>query len=112
MTAILGQFHFDGSPIDSVQFSAGMTALAHYGVERSGTWIEGQIGLGCHLRCFTPESLQEEQPYRAHDRAIVADARIDNRDELCDRMGIPHADRSSIPDSALILRAYDQWGEA
>ncbi|MEO8392844.1 MAG: asparagine synthase-related protein, partial [Chloroflexota bacterium] len=111
MSAILGQFHLDGSPVAPEQIARGMNALADYAVERSATWIEGQIGLGSHLRCFTPESLQETQPHRSHDRAIVADARIDNRDDLCDRLGIAAAERSTTPDSALILRAYEQWGE-
>ena len=67
--------------------------------------------MGSHLRCFTPESLQETQPYRSDGCAIVADARIDNRDELYDRLGIDSAARAATPDSALILRAYQKWGE-
>ena len=46
MSAILGQFHLDGAPVDPHQFQKGMDALAHYAVERSGRWIEGLIGLG------------------------------------------------------------------
>lgn len=111
MSAILGRFHLDNSPVDAALFSRGMDALAHYRADRSDVWREEHIALGCHLREFTPESRFENQPV-VHERAvIVADARIDNRTELFDALGISHPERAEMPDSTLILRAYLQWGE-
>ncbi len=111
MSAILGRFQLDNSPVDPVLFGRGMDALAHYQAERVDVWIEDGIALGCRLREFTPESRFENQPV-VHERAvIVADARIDNRDELFDALGVPHPERAEMPDSTLILRAYLQWGE-
>ncbi len=43
---------------------------------------------------------------------ISAWARLDNRLELADRLGISPAERSALPCSELILRAYWQFGEA
>ncbi len=43
--------------------------------------------------------------------AITSEARLDNRDELCDRFDIPAAERPITPDGDLILEAYRRWSE-
>ncbi len=60
----------------------------------------------------TSESLHEILP-RVHTPsglAITADARIDNREELMETLGI-RAVPSEISDSELILEAYRKWGQ-
>jgi asparagine synthase (glutamine-hydrolysing) len=47
-----------------------------------------------------------------HQTVIVAAARLDNRDELCDGFGIPLAERPAVPDGRLVQRAFQQWGDA
>ena len=42
---------------------------------------------------------------------ITADAIIDNRDELFERLQVHRDDRKKITDSQLILLAYEKWGE-
>ena len=44
--------------------------------------------------------------------ACVADARLDDRDALCDALAVPPPQRSGLADSALVLRAVARWGEA
>ena len=41
--------------------------------------------------------------------AVAADSRLDNREELCGALGIPHAERAGLADGDLILRAYRRW---
>jgi asparagine synthase (glutamine-hydrolysing) len=41
---------------------------------------------------------------------VTADARLDNRDELLPALGLPPF--FDLPDSSLILKAYQQWGTA
>jgi asparagine synthase (glutamine-hydrolysing) len=57
----------------------------------------------------TPESLNETQPLIGVHGGLVltADARLDNRDELCSLLRAPR----SLPDAELILAAYERWGE-
>jgi asparagine synthase (glutamine-hydrolysing) len=43
---------------------------------------------------------------------ISGEVRLDNRDELARSLGVEPADRGRLSDLALILRAYDRWGEA
>lgn len=86
-------------------------ALAHRGVDGSGTWTDDRIGLAHRMRHTTTESLTEHQPLVHRDRQmiLVADARIDNRDELCRALGLDA--RDGVSDSAIILAAYARWGE-
>ena len=44
--------------------------------------------------------------------AVIADARLDNRAELAEAVGLAGPERDGIEDSYLILRAYQRWGEA
>jgi asparagine synthase (glutamine-hydrolysing) len=61
----------------------------------------------------TPESLREELPLvdKTGDLVITADARIDNRKELIDALGLSLRPSEQISDSELILGAYQKWGE-
>ena len=59
------------------------------------------------------EDVFEAQPLpdREADLTLVADCRIDNREELAAVFGIAAADLRDMPDSALVLRAYKTWGK-
>jgi asparagine synthase (glutamine-hydrolysing) len=76
-------------------------------------WLDGSIGLGNRLLHETPESLHESLPAKAVASAsvITSDCRIDNRTELMDELGLHENGSGGIPDSTLILRAYERWGE-
>ncbi len=88
--------------------------MAHWGPDGGGLWRDDHCGLGQCLLYNTPEAVHERLPRWVPEArlAITAEARIDNRDELCDYFAIPPAERPTTPDSDLILRAYLKWGEA
>lgn len=113
MSAIAGIYHFNKEPI-SLDHSVGiMKALEHFPANDIQTLQKESIFLGCHAQWITPESIGEQLPYYDYERqlAITADAIIDNRDELFDRLQVKQADRKEMPDSKLILLAYVKWGE-
>jgi asparagine synthase (glutamine-hydrolysing) len=61
----------------------------------------------------TPEALTEIQPL-VNDRGtitLVADARIDNRDELRCALSVPLEHFRATSDAEFIVRAYERWGE-
>ena len=74
----------------------------------------GPVGLGHCLLATTPESVGEQQPIGDEESGcwLVADARLDNRDDL-----VAALEQARLPlrwgtDAELILRAYQLWGEA
>ncbi|MDQ0242533.1 asparagine synthase (glutamine-hydrolyzing) [Bacillus fengqiuensis] len=113
MSAITGIFHFNDEPI-SIEHGRGlMKTLQKYPADDIQTWHKDNIFLGCHAQWITPESIGEQLPYYDYERqlAITADAIIDNRDELFERLQVDCADRKSMTDSELILLSYHKWGE-
>ncbi|AGK52670.1 asparagine synthase-related protein [Bacillus sp. 1NLA3E] len=114
MSAITGIYHFNGEPISTEQTRDLMNALHQYPSDYIHTWNHRNIFLGCHAQWITPESIGEKLPYFDYERklAITADAIIDNRDELLDKLLVDQSQRKEIPDSQIILLAYSKWGEA
>jgi asparagine synthase (glutamine-hydrolysing) len=61
----------------------------------------------------TPQSLGEKLPMvsESGELVITADARIDNREELQDALGLSKSAEAELADSELILNAYEKWGD-
>ncbi len=112
MSAICGLYNRDDKPATSHVIEPVMQALAAFGPDGEQTWARGSVALGQQMRQVTLESQREVLPW--HDEAarltITADARLDNREELCAQLHIPYPERLLMSDSQLLLRAYQQWG--
>ena len=113
MSAITGIYLLDGKHIDSSLLNQMVDALAHRGPDGTDTWQAGPVGLGHCMLWTTPESLHEHLPLTSDDGmlTITADARIDNRDELISDLDLSQQE-GILPDSSLILFAYQRWGES
>jgi asparagine synthase (glutamine-hydrolysing) len=66
---------------------------------------------GIDLYPTVPEDSFDRQPLRMQDRLLVADIRIDNRDEIAAALGIAAEEKQECSDSELLLRAWIRWGE-
>ncbi len=119
MSAIFGIFQRDGAPFDAGALHAARQALAHHARDGAALWPandapgERSLGLGYAATWLTPESQNEVQPYydAAAQLTIVADARLDARPALGQALGLAAAELDGLPDSRLILRAYQRWGK-
>ena len=113
MSAICGIYNLNGDYINPEIPISMMNELEIYESDFSDTWKVGQLFFGCYTQYITPESVKEKLPY--HDSisnmTITADAIIDNREELLDKLGINYESIEEIKDSFLILRAYQKWGK-
>ena len=109
MSGIAGLWRLDGRPVEPAELESMTARLAHRGPDGAGAWRDGPVGLGHRMLHTTPESLRERQPLvsASADLVLTADARLDNRDELCSLLPAPR----SLTDAALILLAYERWGE-
>lgn len=113
MSAIFGILRFDGNAVSARDLERMSNTLAHRGPDGRKFVVAGPAGLGHCLTRVNREDLFERQPIydRATDLVLVADLRIDNREELAGVFGIGAAELRDMPDSALVLRAYRKWGE-
>lgn len=113
MSGIVGLFYLNGRPVAREEIQSMTAAMAAWGPDGCAIHCDGPVGLGSLLLHTTPESRHEKQPLSGADGrlSLVATARLDNREELCAALGVPPSERAQLPDSALILRAYEAWGE-
>lgn len=112
MSAICGIFNLNGKPVARETVNAMLKPMDFRGPDGKGVWSEGAIGFGHLASHITPESLHETLPFTdpLSGLSITADARIDNRGELFDALGVSHTIRKETADSMLILKAYEKWG--
>ena len=108
MSGIAGLWRLDGRPTE-FDLDRMLVRLAHRGLDGAGAWRDASVALGQRMLHTTPESRHERQPLTNSegDLVLTADARLDNREELCSLLCAP----CSAPDAELILRAYERWGE-
>lgn len=113
MSAICGILVAGGGCLDPILLERQIRSLNHRGPDGAGTWHNGQVGLGHQMLHVTPESLTETLPWLdpTSGLAITADARLDNREDLFRALAIIGAESREIPDSIVILKAYERWGE-
>ncbi len=113
MSAIFGILRFDGGAVSARDLERMGNVLAHRGPDGRKFTVDGAVGLGYCLMRVNQEDFFEAQPLRdrATDVTLVADCRIDNREELAGIFRIGAAELRDMPDSALVLRAYKKWGE-
>ncbi|MFC4098191.1 asparagine synthetase B family protein [Paenibacillus xanthanilyticus] len=111
MSAIAGIVQHSGLSPDDRQLERMMQALERYPADDRRIWRAEHAAFGCHAQWITPESRGERLPYSCERTglAITADAILDNREELFDRLRIARGLRAGMTDSELILCAYEAW---
>jgi asparagine synthase (glutamine-hydrolysing) len=112
MTALAGFWSFDGD--DSARRCERMLkAQQVYGPESPAIRVEGPVAIGRRLFKLLPEDDFDRGPVIGPEGAalLVADIRIDNRDELRSALGLTSADARVESDAALLMKAWAKWGE-
>jgi asparagine synthase (glutamine-hydrolysing) len=116
MSGFVGILNLNEVPVDRARLERMTQSLAFRGPDAQGVWCEGPVGLGHALLQITRGASIETQPAQLHGCLwIVADARIDGRAELIDKLKSTSRSADSLSlsstDADLILHAYDAWGE-
>jgi asparagine synthase (glutamine-hydrolysing) len=112
MSGIVALWHWDGEPIGAA-LDRVMAALAPRAIDGADRWVasDGTLGLG-HLHWWTtPQEQGERQPLRQGPIALAFDGRLDNRAELSAALGIGPTELAPLSDAALVLAAWERWGE-
>lgn len=117
MSGIAGLLNFDGRPADARRLGRMTDALAARAPDGIRHWCDGPLALGHALLRGTSDSAEVRQPRSLEGRVwITADARIDARDTLVERLraaGRPLEPRDieTTADVDLLLHAYEAFGE-
>ena len=109
MSAIAGVYRTDGQLVNRHEVERMISALGHRGPDGTSTWSSGPAALAHAALWTTPESRREILPLvGGSGNVIVADARLDNRQELLAALRVV---ATEVGDGELILRAYESWGD-
>jgi asparagine synthase (glutamine-hydrolysing) len=113
MTALAGLWHFDGRPYAADGCKRMLAAQAVYGPHDSAQWAGGDVAVGRRLMRVLPEDAFDDQPIIGGKGrfVLVADVRLDNRDELTESLRIPAAQARGLCDAAILLAAIERWEE-
>lgn len=113
MSGIVGILNLSGAPVDQSLLERMTGALAFRGPDAQSVWQRNHVGFGHTLLRTTDEAADEHQPFSFDDQVwIVADARIDDRENLVRKLNAKGRQASlARPDAELILHAYLVWGE-
>lgn len=111
MSGIVGLIRWDGEVATSGLARRMADRIAHRGPDGVAFLERDALSVGFLQMNVSPESVYEMQPLTNERGAVlVADARIDNRQELFQLLDIPFDTVGNrMPDSRLILLAYEKW---
>lgn len=113
MSAIAGIIHLKKEPVPFEYGRNIMKGLEKFPADDIQVWHKHNAFIGNHAQWITPESVGEQQPFYDSERqcVITADAIIDNREELFEKLQVERSKQKHMPDSQLILLAYYKWGD-
>jgi asparagine synthase (glutamine-hydrolysing) len=112
MTALAGYWSFDGRPGAERRCESMLKAQQIYGPQAPAMASDGAIAVGQRLFALGPATRRPRETVASGaggTALLVADARLDNRDELGEGLGIGGAELGSLSDPALMLKALERW---
>lgn len=112
MSAIAGVWSFDGEARCEAFIDHLLDSQSAYGPDGCDRRVRGAYAAGRRLKALLPEDRFDRQPLTGEDGRflLVADLRIDNREELAGQLGLGSG-AAELADSTLLLRGWLAWGE-
>lgn len=113
MTAICGFLGFDGASSAIDQCGRMLEVQLAYGPHDGRTAGSDDVAFGRNLHRCLPEDDHDTGPLSGGGGRylLVADVRLDNRDELLERLGRLSERTSNLSDAAVLLGAWERWGD-
>ena len=109
MSAIAGIWSFDGGGPSCREM---LQALSVYGGDDSAQYDGDSLSMGRCLLRLLPEDSFDRQPLSAEGvTALVADVRLDNREELAAALGLATQQIAVMADSEVLLASWLRWRE-
>jgi asparagine synthase (glutamine-hydrolysing) len=113
MRGIAGIIRFDQAPVARTEIDGMLHTMAICPTDRIESCEVGSAGFGHLSKYIVAEDRFDAQPLRSSDGnlLLVADAMLDNRDELAAAFGWRPDETSTRADSAFVLAARERWGD-
>src|SRR5690348_9039939 len=91
MSALAGIWRFDGKPRTEDDCARMLAAQQIYGPDEGRQWCENAVAMGRRLLRTLSEDVYDRQPLHSRDGrlTLVADVRLDNREDLSAELGRP-----------------------
>jgi asparagine synthase (glutamine-hydrolysing) len=114
MSALASLWHFDGRQDAQLGCERMLAAQQLYGPHAAGYWSSGSIALGRRLMHLLPEDRFDRQPLTGSrgNVVLVADLRLDNRDDLIRLLDIAQTRARFLSDADILFAALERWDEA
>jgi asparagine synthase (glutamine-hydrolysing) len=106
----LGTLHLDGRPAALAELSALLGEFADRPAETTGEIVDGPLLMAYRGDRITYEEDSETQPLYQPPYTLTWDGRLDNREDF--GMCFPTANLQSVSDPAVVLKAYQTFGES
>jgi len=111
MSSIYGLYNLDGRPISKKSWNRIQEVTSWWKPDKAYAFLENNIGLA-YLRLDVSskddEDIDDNNIHTEAEYTICADARLDNRNDLLNKLNIAN---TSTPDSLLILKAYIKYAD-
>jgi len=111
VTALAGYWSF-GAADPAPHCARMLKGQEVYAAARPLSWSGGPLAMGRRLWSLLPEDRFDRGPVVSEAGVLVADLRLDNREELAEAIGIAPADVRTLSDAALLMKAIERWDEA
>jgi asparagine synthase (glutamine-hydrolysing) len=111
MSAIAGVWTWSAGPDPRAGCARILNAQAVYGPHASDQSDLGEVSLGRRLFRTLPEDIHDRQPLTGGGGryALVADVRLDNREDLEASLGLASERASRMCDAEVLLAAWAEW---
>jgi len=106
----LGLLHTDGRPASPDDLAMLLGEFASKPAETSGEVCDGALLMAYRGDRITSEEDSEVQPLEDGPYILTWDGRLDNREDF--KVCFPIMDLQHIPDPAIVLKAYQMFGES
>lgn len=111
MTALAGFWSFGGAHDPARSCRKMLASQQVYAPDPMACTSEGSMAMGRRLFATLPEDRFDRGPIRdsSGSRLLVADVRLDNRDDLGAALDLAMGDATRLSDSALVMKAIKRW---
>ena len=110
MSTIWGILNRSGQQPDKDKAQKMRKSLAYWEPDESGYWEGKSLILGHEMLWNTPQSKLEHFPSKNEHLVLTMDARLDNREELAEKLALANDKPLAVTtDGELILASFRKW---